>query len=61
MVKMGVIDIPIFQVPYILPCRQLVSDSSMEANIGYLCASAKWDAATFDTRYPSSPTAPKFA
>jgi hypothetical protein len=61
MVKMGVIDIPIFQVSCIFPHRRPVSDSSTEANIGYLCASAKWDATTIDTRDPSSPTAPKFA
>jgi hypothetical protein len=61
MVKMGVIDIPIFQVSCILPYRQPVSDSSTEANFGYLCASTKWDATTVDTRNPSSLTAPKFS
>ena len=63
MVKIGIIDIPIFQVsftPHFL-ILSLNSFSSNAANPGILRPSAKWDASTTHGSSPSSSTGSEFA
>jgi hypothetical protein len=61
MVKIGIIDIPIFQVSFIAFLHSPMSDSSFPANLSYVRPSAKWDASTLNLNFPSTPPGSKFA
>lgn len=62
MVKIGVIDIPIFQVSSTPGKKNLLSNSSFyAANPSIIRPSAKWDASAIQRSSPSSSTGPEFA
>lgn len=61
MVKIGIIDIPIFQVSLTLSYIRLVSDHSFPANLGYVRSSAKRASTTLDVGCPPSSPGSQFA
>jgi hypothetical protein len=61
MVKMGIIDIPIFQVSLTLPYIRPVSDYSFPANLGNVRSSAKRASSTLDVSCPPSSPGSQFA
>ncbi|KAI0005526.1 hypothetical protein BJV74DRAFT_875451 [Russula compacta] len=50
MVKIGIIDIPIFQVPFTFPFFHSISNFSFAANLSNVCPSAKWAASAQSSR-----------
>lgn len=58
MVKIGIIDIPIFQVPFTPPLFHSLSNSSFAANLSNVCPSAEW---TASVSCPSSSAGAEFA
>jgi len=61
MVKIGIIDIPIFQVSLTLPYTRPVSDYSFLANLGHVRSSAKRASSTLDVSCPPSSPGSQFA